>query len=232
MPNRVGDLYLPGVVPYQRAWDWQKRLVAKYKEAVRQEPHYFRDQFILLEHPPVYTLGQGSDVRFVQFDMDVAEYEIYRTERGGEVTYHCPGQLVGYPILNLRAYQTDLHWYLRTLEEVLIRTLAEFGLRGDRVLGLTGVWVEGAKVAAIGIKASRWITMHGFALNVNPDLSGFGRIVPCGIEDKPVGCMAQFLSGVEVAAVREVLVAQFEQVFGLSFEERSPERLDALMNVL
>lgn len=230
MLNRVGDLYLPGTVSYQRAWDLQKRLVEQYKDALQNQTVLRdapRDKLILLEHPPVYTLGQGSDTQFVKFDLDRSHHELHRTERGGEVTYHCPGQLVGYPILNLKQHQTDLHWYLRQLEEVLIRTLADYGLKGDRILGLTGVWIEGQKVAAIGIKVSRWITMHGFALNVCPDLSGFARIVPCGIEGRPVGSMAQFLPDVELESVIAGLVSQFEQVFGLSFEAIAPESLQA-----
>ena len=218
MPNRVGNLYSLGTVSYSRAWDLQKQLVAEYKEALQQDRISVRDKLIVLEHWPVYTLGQGADLQFVKFDLEDARYELHRTERGGEVTYHCPGQLVGYPILNLRHYQTDLHWYLRQLEEVLIRTLLDFGLRGDRISGMTGVWVEGRKVAAIGIKVSRWIAMHGFALNVCPDLSGFERIVPCGLEGKPVGSMAQFLPDVEIDSVRAVLISQFEQVFDLSLE--------------
>ena len=215
MPDRVGDLHLLGTVSYRRAWALQKQFVAEYKSAL-QHDWPIRDKLILLEHSPVYTLGQGSNLRFVKFDLEKTPYELYRTERGGEVTYHCPGQLVGYPILNLKNYQTDLHWYLRQLEEVLIRTLVDFGLSGDRIPGMTGVWVEGRKVAAIGIKVSRWITMHGFALNVCPDLSGFERIVPCGIEHKPVGSMAQLLPNIEIESVRPVLVSQFEQVFNLS----------------
>jgi lipoyl(octanoyl) transferase len=174
------------------------------------------DTLILLEHPPVYTLGQGSNLEFVKFAPSEG-YELHRVERGGEVTYHCPGQLVGYPILNLQNYRADLHWYLRQLEEVLIRTVGVFGLKADRVEGLTGVWVEGRKVAAIGIKVSRWITMHGFALNVCPDLTGFGRIVPCGIKDKTVGSLAQFLPGITIDQVRPVVADSFAEVFGVEF---------------
>lgn len=221
---RYGSLYSLGTVPYVQAWTWQKTLVARYKNALKEtstathslKPLDIGDSLLLLQHPAVYTLGQGADTQFLRFAPDTEDYELYRVERGGEVTYHCPGQLVGYPILNLRHYQMDLHWYLRQLEEVLIRTLAVYGLAAERVPGLTGVWVEGRKVAAIGIKVSRWITMHGFALNVCPDLSGFERIVPCGIEGKPVGSMAQFLPSVTVDAVESVLTRQFEQVFGLA----------------
>ena len=232
MRNRVGGLYLPGKVPYQQAWEWQKRLVAQYKEALKNSAgqRSLKDKLILLEHPPVYTLGQGSDAQFLRFDPAREDYELYRTERGGEVTYHCPGQLVGYPILNLKHYQTDLHWYLRQLEEVLIRTLACYGLRGDRIPGLTGVWIGERKVAAIGIKVSRWITMHGFALNVCPDLSGFEKIVPCGIQDRSVGSIAQFLPDISVEAVGSVLVKQFEQVFELSFEVAPSSELEQLVS--
>ncbi len=177
-----------------------------------------RDTLILLQHPPVYTLGQGADLKFLKFDPDSQDYELHRVERGGEVTYHAPGQVIGYPILNLRQHREDLHWYLRRLEEVIILTLAEYGLRGDRVEGMTGVWVDGYKVAAIGIKVSRWITMHGFALNVCPDMSGFERIVPCGLEGKPVGAIAQFIPTISLNQIQQTLIEQFEQVFELTLQ--------------
>ena len=171
------------------------------------------DVLILLEHPPVYTLGTGADTNFVKFNPHQTDRELHRVERGGEVTYHCPGQLVAYPILNLHYYQQDLHWYLRQLEEVIIRVLANYGLKGDRLTGLTGVWLEGKKVAAIGIKVSHWITMHGFAINVCPDLTGFEQIVPCGIEDKPVGSLAQFIPDLTVANVKQDVAVAFSEVF-------------------
>lgn len=171
------------------------------------------DVLILLEHPPVYTLGQGSTTNFLKFDPTQTNYELVRIERGGEVTYHCPGQLVGYPILNLTYYQKDLHWYLRQLEEVVIQVLAVYGLEGTRIVGMTGVWVSDRKVAAIGIKVSRWITMHGFALNVCPDLSGFEQIIPCGIADKAVGSLEQYIPGIQVAEVREQVAIAFANVF-------------------
>ena len=170
---------------------------------------------MLLEHPPVYTLGQGASAEFLKFDPAVADWELHRVERGGEVTYHCPGQLVGYPILNLRRYQPDLHWYLRQLEAVLIRTLAVYGVRGERLPGLTGVWVEGQKVAAIGIKVKRWIAIHGFSLNVCPDLSGFERIVPCGITNCKVSSLAEFVPGIDLAQVQQQVVVSFAEVFGV-----------------
>lgn len=214
---RTGDLYLLEKVPYLTAWAWQKRLVASRKASLAAAESVPNDALILLQHPPVYTLGHGADTKFLRFDPAQSDAEIHRIERGGEVTYHCPGQLVGYPILNLHWHRQDLHWYLRQLEDVIIRTLACYGLVGDRLAGFTGVWIEGRKVAAMGIKVSRWITMHGFALNVCPNLTGFEKIVPCGIKDKPVGSLAQFVPDIEIDDVRQTLIAQFEKVFNLTF---------------
>ena len=210
LPIRCCQLYSPGTVPYEVAWQWQRSLVAE-----RREDNDLKDVLILLEHPPVYTLGQGSSSEFLKFDPAQSSHLLCRTERGGEVTYHCPGQIVGYPILNLRYYQQDLHWYLRQLEEVLIRVLANYDLKGKRVAGLTGVWVEGRKVAAIGIKVSRWITMHGFALNVCPDLSGFQQIVPCGISNRSVGSLAEFVPGIQLAEVQQRVAEAFAEVFNV-----------------
>jgi lipoyl(octanoyl) transferase len=208
-------LYNAGIMPYLPTWQWQQKLV---RDRIQQPD--LPDALILLQHPPVYTLGQGSSTEFLKFDPTVTTAEIHRTERGGEVTYHCPGQLVGYAILNLRYHQPDLHWYLRQLEEVLIQLLATYGLIGERLPGLTGVWVDGHKVAAIGIKVSRWITMHGFALNICPDLQGFEQIVPCGISDRPVGSLAQFIPDLQLESVQEKLPAFFAQAFGMQLIEK------------
>lgn len=205
-----------GLIPYAVAWQQQQQLLQQ-----RTQDNSLPDVLMLLEHPPVYTLGQGSSLDFLKFDPNTVNFELHRVERGGEVTYHCPGQLVGYPILNLRYYQQDLHWYLRQLEEVLIQLLAVYDLKGDRIPGMTGVWLEGHKVAAIGIKVSRWITMHGFALNVCPDLTGFERIVPCGIVDKPVGSLAQFLPDLTIEQVRLDLATVFAEVFQVHLSESS-----------
>lgn len=196
------------LVDYSRAWEHQRSLVA-----ARIENPSLNDILLLLEHPPVYTLGTGSTLDFLKFDPSSSEFEVYRVERGGEVTYHCPNQLVGYPILNLRYYQQDLHWYLRQLEEVIINTVAEYGLDAYRVPKLTGVWLEGKKIAAVGIKVKRWVTMHGFALNVCPDMSGFRQIVPCGIADKPVGSLAEFVPEIKVEQVRVQIAQAFAKVF-------------------
>jgi lipoyl(octanoyl) transferase len=217
-------LCAPGLVPYRDTWAWQRQLL----EARKQRPDR-PDLLLLVQHPPVYTLGRGSSLEHLRFDPDRPDpahpdeppIELHRVERGGEVTYHCPGQLVGYPILNLQRHQPDLHWYLRQLEAVLIEVLGRYDLQGDRIPGLTGVWVEGHKVAAIGVSASRWITMHGFALNVCPDLSGFSRIVPCGIADRPVGSLQQFVPTIDLADVQAQVVEVFGRTFGLRLAEQS-----------
>ncbi|MCS6960490.1 MAG: lipoyl(octanoyl) transferase LipB [Pseudanabaenaceae cyanobacterium SKYGB_i_bin29] len=190
------------LIPYHLAWQWQKELVQERK----QNPH-LPDVLLLLEHPAVYTIGQGSNLAFFKQSVDYI-----KTERGGEVTYHAPGQLVGYPIVNLRHYQPDLHWYLRSLEEVIIQALATLGIQAERRPGLTGVWVETGKIAQIGIKVSRWITMHGFALNVSVDKEGFQPIVPCGIPDCPVANVVDFLS-VDMETIKDVVEKQFVSVF-------------------
>ncbi len=211
-------LYNQGLMPYLEAHGWQRSLLTE-----RIHDSSLDDVLILLEHPPVYTLGQGSNSDFLKFDIDKSEYDVQRVERGGEVTYHCPGQLVGYPILNLQRYRKDLHWYLRQLEEVIIRVLAVYGLQGERIPAFTGVWLQGRKVAAIGIKVSRWITMHGFALNVCPDMTGFERIVPCGISDKPVGSLAELIPGITCQEVRFYVAQSFAEVFGVELIESQPE---------
>jgi lipoyl(octanoyl) transferase len=192
---KSGLLLDRGQVPYPEAWAWQQAQVQ-----ARKQDSTLPDTLMLLEHPPVYTLGQGSDPGFLKFDPATSPYELHRIERGGEVTYHGPGQLVGYPILNLANHQQDLHWYLRQL---------------------TGVWIEDQKVAAIGIKVSRWITMHGFALNVCPDLSGFDRIVPCGLEGKSVGSLEQWIPGLTIEQVKPIVVQSFEQVFAIALHPES-----------
>ncbi|MBC7880221.1 MAG: lipoyl(octanoyl) transferase LipB [Anaerolineae bacterium] len=194
-----------GQVPYQTAWDWQRKLV-EARILDRSRP----DLLLLLEHPAVYTLGQGADLSFVHFQP--GEYELHRVERGGEVTFHGPGQLVGYPILDLQNHRKDLHWYLRQLEEVLLLTLEQLDIPAERISGLTGVWSGGRKLGAIGIKVSRWVTMHGFSLNVNPNLNAFSQIIPCGLEH-PVASIAEFYTDIQVGDVQPLLIAAFAQVF-------------------
>ncbi|KAG5181626.1 Lipoate-protein ligase B [Tribonema minus] len=195
-------------VPYAEAWAWQQSLLRQRMAWQRQRggdsPHYGCDALILLEHPSVYTLGRGSTTENLKFDPAApgCPHELYRIERGGEVTWHGPGQIVGYPILDLNFHTKDLHWYLRSLEEMIMRVLARRGVQGERDPGNTGVWVGNRKYAAIGLNASRWVTSHGFALNVCPDLSAFDNIVPCGISDKSVGCLADDDPTVTVTDVR------------------------------
>jgi lipoyl(octanoyl) transferase len=212
--NRYCLLYNRGIVNYSQAWEYQRSLVAE-----RVNNASLNDVLILLEHYPVYTLGTGATLDFLNFDPQGGEFELHRIERGGEVTYHCPGQLVGYPILNLRYYQQDLHWYLRQLEAVIIKTVANYGLSAYRIPGFTGVWLEGKKIAAIGIKVRRWITMHGFALNVCPDMSGFQQIVPCGIADKPVGSLQEFVADLTVDQVRLDVAQAFADLFQIKLRE-------------
>ncbi len=197
-----------GIIPYHTAWEMQRSLVKQ-----RLQDPSLGDTLLLLEHPPVYTLGTGSDTKYMKFDPQHSPIPVYRIERGGEVTYHCPGQLVGYPILNLRYYQQDLHWYLRQLEEVIIQVLNCYQLPGKRIPGLTGVWVNNYKVAAIGIKVKRWVTMHGFSINVCPDLQGFKNIIPCGIEDKSVGSLQQFLPDITLEEIQIKVIEIFARVF-------------------
>lgn len=201
------------LVPYPIAWQRQQQLVK-----ARLDNQDLTDILWLLGHPCVYTLGTGANLAYLK-DLNQSEYQVYRIERGGEVTYHYPGQIVGYPILDLHHYQTDLHWYLRQLEEVIIQLLKIYDLQAYRLSGFTGVWLEGYKIAAIGIKVKRWITMHGFALNVYPDLEGFGRIIPCGISDKPVGCLTQFLPTLTLTQVRDDLAQVFAEVFQVCLDK-------------
>lgn len=163
-----------GTVPYSDALEWQRRL-AEDRIAGRLD----HDVLLLLEHPPVVTLGRNSHQANV---LRTAGIDVFEVERGGDVTYHGPGQLVGYPILDLSRYKQDLHWYLRTLEQTLIDALGLLGIPAERNAGFTGVWTRGRKIASIGIHVKQWVTWHGFALNVHTDLADFERIVPCGIQ--------------------------------------------------
>ena len=175
------------------------------------------EQLLLLEHPHVFTLGRGansSNILAGQDQLESNSVEVHETGRGGDVTYHGPGQLVGYPIINLKPDRCDVHRYVRDIEEVLIRTIAEFEVTGTRIAGLTGVWVGNEKIAAIGVRIARWITSHGFALNVNTDLSYFKMIVPCGITDKGVTSLSR-LAGreIDMGDVARIASSQFAQVF-------------------
>ena len=173
MSERVLEVLDAGRVPYREALEWQ-RSVAQ----ARIEGQLDHDVLLLLEHPAVVTVGRTAQPRHL---LDTAGIEVVEVERGGDVTYHGPGQLVGYPILDLRRYRPDLHWYLRALEQALIEALARLGIPAQPRAGYTGVWVRGRKIASIGVHVKQWVTWHGFALNVSTDLAQFDRVVACGI---------------------------------------------------
>jgi lipoate-protein ligase B len=212
----VLDVVEAGLVPYADALAWQRRLADD--RIARRLQH---DVLLLLEHPPVITLGRTARAAHVLRPGDV---DVVEVERGGDVTYHGPGQLVGYPIIDLAALTPDLHWYLRTLEEALIAALRHLGIPADRRAGYTGVWTRGRKIASIGVHVKRWVTWHGFALNVTTDLEAFDRIVPCGIAGVE-------MTSVEREAGRETgnglcqeaiaaVVAGFESAFGFRAERQ------------
>ena len=208
LPARLLDL---GTREYGEVWALQKELVA------RRQRDEIPDTLILVEHPHVITLGRGTHQENVVAPGDTPLFEI---ERGGDVTYHGPGQLVGYPILLLREPERDLHVYLRNLEESIIRACARFGLPGARKEGWTGVWTAGGarKLASIGVAVKRWVTMHGFALNVSTDLARFGAINPCGLDAAVMGSMSGELGRpIALSAVKDAVRDAFSEVFGRSF---------------
>jgi lipoyl(octanoyl) transferase len=209
-----------------------------YAEAMRLQEMFARnvkagsgetgERLLLLEHPPVITLGRNARTEDVLLDEETLRslgVSVERTDRGGQVTYHGPGQLVGYPILNLSPDRRDVGRYLRDLEEVLIRTLGRFGIAAGRAPGLTGVWVKDEKIASIGVHLSRWVTTHGFALNVGTDLSRFGLIVPCGIRARGITSIERLLGRpVGLEEVAAVLVPEFGAVFGRTLVQETAVR--------
>jgi len=221
-------------MPYADALALQRRLADD-----RLTGKLATDLLLLCEHLPVITLGRGAKASSLPLDPEALRrrgIEVYEVERGGDVTYHGPGQLVGYPIFHLREHRQDLHWYLRQLEEVLIVALAEFGIAAERNPGYTGVWTKGRKIASIGVHAKQWVTWHGFALNVTTELSAFDLIIPCGIPGVVMTSVAKELAGTGAqghggtaddpagrdlgAAVREAVVRAFSRVFGFAAVER------------
>ena len=215
-----------GRVDYREAWELQKSLAAQ--RLADEIP----DTLLLLEHPPTFTLGRNakpSDILVDETTLEQAGIAVVQSDRGGDVTYHGPGQLVGYPIVNLQRspHEPNLHRYFRQLEETLIRTLARFEIVGGRFEGYTGVWTgmetepyAPEKIAAMGIRVSRWVTQHGFALNVSPNLAHFGMIIPCDIREYGVTSMRKILGReITVSEVRSVVIEEFGQVFGLRTEE-------------
>ena len=212
----------PGNVDYKHAWDLQARLAQSVGRG--QQPN----TLLLLEHPPVYTRGRLSRPEHISLTPDQLRAKgisIYDTDRGGQVTYHGPGQLVAYPVVDLREWGGPVK-YVRTLEQIIIGTLADFEIQGGPIPGLTGVWVGNAKIAAIGVRISRGVAYHGFAINVNTDLSYYDYIVPCGIEDRPVTSMAQLLGeAVELEMVEYSVAYQFGKGMGFRMVEAEAERV-------
>ena len=223
-PQPVTVCYL-GRVAYGPTWDLQKRVQARLIAAKRQDPPEVLPHVLLLvEHPPVYTLGKSGDATNLLLSEEALTARgarFFHIDRGGDITYHGPGQLVGYPLLDLDRFFTDLHRYMRALEEIVIRTCADYGLQAGRVAGRTGVWIGPddagleRKICALGIRCSRWVTMHGFAFNLNTDLSFFDYIIPCGIQDRGVTSLAcEQGRPVDEADVRGRLLRHFEDRFG------------------
>ena len=201
------DILDLGLSPFKEVWDLQKELVKKRQNG------QIKDTLILAEHEPVYTLGKNANENHI-LQNSPRDVKTYQIERGGDVTFHGPGQLVGYPIMDLHNYNKSISCYMRSLEQLIIDTLAEFRVTAERKDGLTGVWVGDEKIAALGVRVTRWITMHGFALNVSPDLTYYSGIIPCGIFEYGVTSMAKQLTDeVAVDSVKQVLVEKFMNQF-------------------
>jgi lipoyl(octanoyl) transferase len=222
-----------GVIDYQAAWDLQEQLLgdnialkAAARAAGGTEPTAVptKHHFLFVEHPHVYTLGKSGDISNVlisEEDRNAIGISFFHTNRGGDITYHGPGQIVGYPIIDLEKYYTDIGRYLRNLEEVIIRVMAHYGLKGERSKGETGVWLDPdlpgreRKICAMGVRCSRWVTMHGFAFNVNTNLSYFDHIIPCGIKNKQVTSMEKELGySLPLEEVKDAIKQEFLGMFG------------------
>jgi lipoyl(octanoyl) transferase len=216
-----------GFQDYKTVWDLQElRLqnIVSQKIEARTKPNIIPEHFFFFtEHPPVFTIGKSGipeHLLISEENLDKSGIQYFKSNRGGDITFHGPGQIVGYPILDLDQIYTDIHRYLREIEQTIIETLAFFGIEtAGRKEGFTGVWVGEEKICAIGVRASRWVTMHGFALNVNTDLSYFDMIVPCGISDKAVTSMKKILGReIEMEAVKERIRVNFERIFKVKLQ--------------
>ncbi len=222
-----------GLIDYQTAWDKQEDLLNK-KVALKlsQKEQDINEQIkpthdlIFCEHPNVYTLGKSGSIENLLLDnegLNTAEATFYKINRGGDITYHGPGQLVAYPIFDLEQFFTDIHKYLRYLEESIIKTIAHYGLKGERYKGYTGVWLDAdksnaRKICAMGVRCSRWVTMHGLALNVNTDLSYFKNIIPCGIDDKAVTSIEHELGHeINIDEVKNLLKINLAELFQFAY---------------
>ncbi len=194
-----------GLIPYKIALEFQRKIHAS--RLAGDIP----DTLIMLEHPPVYTFGKNANQNNL---LNPRDAEVIQSDRGGDITWHGPGQLVGYPIINLEDHRKSASWYMHNLEEVIIRTLQHFDIVGVRIPGMTGVWVGNQKVCALGVRLSRWVTMHGFALNVRPNMSYFDGMIPCGIKGRGAVSMNELLDiEIQVDDVRSHLIQAFQAVF-------------------
>lgn len=216
-----------GLRDYQEVWDFQTTLLQdivaiKTENRKNQQKKSTENYFLFVEHPHVYTLGKSGDISNLLLNeqqLIAKGATFYKINRGGDITYHGPGQIVGYPILDLENFFTDIHKYLRLLEETIILTIAEYGLKGERSVGETGVWLDvgtpfARKICAMGIRSSRWVTMHGFALNVNVDLGYFDNIIPCGIRGKAVASMeAELGEKINLEDVKAKILKHFKDLF-------------------
>lgn len=232
-----------GSSDYKQTWDFQEQLLQQIMQLklegrnqglgdLAPTPHYL----LFCEHPHVFTLGKSGKPEHLlsnEQQLKNANADYYKINRGGDITYHGPGQIVGYPILNLDLFFNDIHRYMRFLEEVIIRTLKEYGIEGSRIEKLTGVWIDAGKpsarkICAFGVRCSRWITMHGWALNVNTQLEYFNHIIPCGISDKAVTSMAKELgNNLNIDEVKSVLLKHFSDVFNATIKTVEKEKLIA-----
>lgn len=229
--NKKLHLQELGLKDYKETWDLQEDLFqeildTKIKNRREETSINTQNHFLFVEHPHVYTLGKNGDIKNLLLSEDQLKEKnasFYPINRGGDITYHGPGQIIGYPILDLENFFTDIHRYLRTLEEVIILTLKDYGLKPERSEGETGVWLDvgtpfARKICAMGVRASRWVTMHGFALNVNTDLGYFDHIVPCGIKDKAVTSLQVELGHkVNENELKTKIKANFEKLFEAKF---------------
>lgn len=218
-----------GLIGYKEAWEIQEKIFSEVinekisnRKKSPSEKQRTSDHLLFAEHKPVFTLGKSGDMNNLLTDVSQLEnlgIEFFKINRGGDITFHGPGQIVGYPILNLDHFYTDIHRYLRTLEDVIIDTLTEYGIKGGRIPGETGVWLDGGtpfarKICALGVRASRWVTMHGWAFNVNTDLKYFQHIVPCGISDKAVTSLsAETGEKMDILEVKQKVKKYFEKRF-------------------
>lgn len=232
--NKKAKFIQLGSIDYKEAWDYQADLfnrvlsVKTENRSLPDDKQLPTDNYVIFcEHPHVFTLGRSGDENNLLIRKDALhtiDASYYHINRGGDITYHGPGQIVGYPVIDMENFFTDIHRYMRLLEESVIQTLAEFGLTGGRVPGLTGVWMDAGnpdrarKICALGVKTSRWVTMHGFAFNVNPDLRYFDYIVPCGIQDKAVTSLEKELGRrEEMTKVEQILKDKLAEQFGFEW---------------